>query len=141
MYVTISKYLLFLKWRCEDFIQFCEIHQYPRHCCGQFFNTKPFFTNLGTCFSTNIHVWELHPFSFSNIKVWLDARTSNSPGEISVNFENLYTGITSKLFFSFYSFWFHAQRFRHCWEKQCLFCNEWRWSSSVPINEVPNSLA
>lgn len=97
IFLFICMYLFninyFLKWRCEDFIQFCEIHQHPRHCCGQFFNTKPLFTNLGTCFSTNIHVWELHPFSFSNIKVWLDVRTSKSPGEFCVNLNlcNVYT--------------------------------------------------
>ena len=128
----------FLKWRCEDFIQFCEIHQHPRHCCGQFFNTKPLFINLGICFSTNIHVWELHPFSFSNIKVCLDVRTTNSPGEFCVNLNlcNIYLPANY-----FYSSRFHAQRFRHCRNKQCLFCNEWRWSSSFTINEVPNSLA
>ena len=49
------------------------------------FNEKPFFTGHGTCYTTNAVLFERFPFSFSNIKVWLDAQTSQSPGSVKRN--------------------------------------------------------
>jgi hypothetical protein len=49
------------------------------------FNEKPFFTGHGTCYTTNAVLFERFPFSFSNIKVWLDAQTSQSPGSVKPN--------------------------------------------------------
>lgn len=75
--------------RCNDFIRFCEVHRRflmpgnemgRKSCCEQIFNQVPIFTTLGTCYTTNAAIWESYPFTFSNIKVWLDVRTSNSPG-------------------------------------------------------------
>ena len=74
--------------RCEQFVKFCEIHRRilmgkpygSISCCKEIFNQKPFFTTLGTCYTTNVSIWESYPFTFSNIKVWLDVRTNSSPG-------------------------------------------------------------
>lgn len=75
--------------KCQDFVRFCEIHRRilipgfntTGSCCDQVFNKTPFFTTLGTCYTTNAEIWESYPFTFSNIKVWLDVRTKQSPGK------------------------------------------------------------
>ena len=72
--------------RCTDFVRYCEVHRRPYYsnethtCCKKLFNEEPFFTSLGTCYTTNTVLFEHFPFSFSNIKIWLDAGTSQFPG-------------------------------------------------------------
>lgn len=69
-------------------MRYCEVHRRPYYsnethsCCKEMFNEKPFFTSLGTCYTTNAVLFERFPFSFSNIKIWLDAQTSQSPGSV-----------------------------------------------------------
>lgn len=72
---------------CDDFIQFCEIHQTyyfasnsNETCCGTIFNTTPFFSPTGTCFTTQKEVIENLPFAFSSIKVWLNLHNDNATG-------------------------------------------------------------
>lgn len=72
--------------RCSDFVRFCEVHRRiyngqnsSKSCCEEIFNQIPFFTTMGTCYSTNTTIWESYPFTFSNIKVWLDAKTKKTP--------------------------------------------------------------
>jgi hypothetical protein len=77
-------------FRCEKFISMCDIHgdylfassakSANKKCCGKFFNPKPFFVNTGTCFTSYQEVWEKWPFTFSFLKMWLNVRTSISPG-------------------------------------------------------------
>ena len=81
-------HLINFYYRCTDFVRYCEVHRRPyysnetHNCCKEMFNEKPFFTSLGTCYTTNAVLFERFPFSFSNIKVWLDAQTSQSPGSV-----------------------------------------------------------
>jgi len=78
--------------RCDDFVTLCEVHREfylssedakpEEKCCGAIFNSTPFFSNTGTCFTTHAEIVETIPFSFSSIKVWLNMQTANSPGYI-----------------------------------------------------------
>jgi hypothetical protein len=54
-----------------------------KKCCGVFFNPKPIFVNTGTCFTSYQEVWEVWPFTFSFIKIWLNVQSKISPGAIS----------------------------------------------------------
>ena len=68
----------------------CEIHReffpsssihpgHPKSCCGYFFQTKPFFSYQGTCFTTKETVIETFPGSIASIRVWLSTNESASP--------------------------------------------------------------
>jgi hypothetical protein len=92
---------MFVWFRCEKFVSLCDIHgEYlfsspdapsDKKCCGAYFNPEPFFVNTGTCFTSNKEVWEKWPFTFSFIKVWLNVRSNNSPGNLAyVLLKNLF---------------------------------------------------
>ena len=56
-------------------MRYCEVHRRPyysnetHNCCKEMFNEKPFFTNLGTCYTTNAVVLERFPFSLAVYKI------------------------------------------------------------------------
>ena len=76
--------------RCEKFISLCDIHgdylfstpgiSPEKKCCGVFFNPVPIFVNTGTCFTSYKEIWEVWPFTFSYIKIWLNVQSKISPG-------------------------------------------------------------
>ena len=80
--------------RCEKFISLCDIHgdylfstsDVPpeKKCCGVFFNPVPIFVNTGTCFTSYQEIWEVWPFTFSYIKIWLNVQSKISPGKVSL---------------------------------------------------------
>ena len=108
-FYTISVYIQFcwntvLKhFRCEKFILLCDIHGHylfstpdmppEKKCCWVFFNPEPIFVNTGTCFTSYQEVWEVWPFTFSFIKIWLNVQSKISPGA------NLYKKILHKFNF------------------------------------------
>ncbi len=86
------------KLRCEDFLHFCEIHRRmyttPRDasnelpsCCGKVFDSAPFFTYEGTCYTTKMEIREFLPSSISSIRVWLINNKTNTPGMEQLNQE------------------------------------------------------
>ncbi len=87
--ITFLLFFTFLV-RCEKFVTMCAFHgEYffsssnappELQCCGTFFNPKPFFVNTGTCFTSNLEIWEVWPFTFSYIKVLLNVDSNLSPG-------------------------------------------------------------
>ncbi len=84
--------------RCEDFVMFCEEHRsfsmtedavssennnshhYPS-CCKKFFHSEPFFTPVGTCFTTKTVVTETSPAIYSSIKIWTTLEKESAPGK------------------------------------------------------------
>ncbi len=77
--------------RCEKLISLCAFHgeflfstpdvEPGKKCCGVFFNPAPFFTNAGTCFTSYQEIWEYWPYTFSFIKIFMNAQSNISPGE------------------------------------------------------------
>ncbi len=51
---------------------------YPS-CCGTFFHSKPFFTPVGTCFTTKTVVTETSPATYSNIRIWTTMSEEQAP--------------------------------------------------------------
>ncbi len=86
--------------RCEDFVMFCEEHRkfyvtpnsggqesaadrlrhYPS-CCATFFHPKPFFSPVGTCFTTAAAVEEATPATYSNIRIWTTLNEEQAPSK------------------------------------------------------------
>ncbi len=53
-------------------------HHYPS-CCGTFFHSRPFFTPVGTCFTTKTLVTETSPATYSNLRIWTTLHEESSP--------------------------------------------------------------
>ncbi len=51
-------------------------------CCNKFFNTVPFFTAAGTCYTTNVDIIETFPSVYSSIRMWLYVNETHSPSKI-----------------------------------------------------------
>ena len=47
-------------------------HDEDPSCCEAMFNTTPFFTYMGTCYTTNQPLIERLPSIFSSVVIWLD---------------------------------------------------------------------
>ncbi len=48
-------------------------------CCSTFFHSSPFFTPVGTCFTTKATVTETSPATYSNIRVWVYLDEDEAP--------------------------------------------------------------
>ena len=51
---------------------------YPS-CCQTFFHAKPFFSPVGTCFTTKTTVTETTPATYSNIRIWTTLNEKSAP--------------------------------------------------------------
>ncbi len=76
-------------------VTFCEVHRrfYVRSrdrgddfssvlpaCCDVFFERKPMFTNVGTCYTSKTDVVENYASISSTLKVWVNFNKEDSPG-------------------------------------------------------------
>ena len=60
-------------YRCENFVYYCEIHHLyynATECCNNIFESKPFFSISGICYTTKLAINEQYPSSYSNIKFY-----------------------------------------------------------------------
>ena len=55
-------------------------HHYPS-CCDALFHSKPFFSPVGTCYTTKALVIETSPATYSNIRIWTTLHKDDSPGK------------------------------------------------------------
>ena len=55
--------------------------QHCPSCCKTFFHSKPFFTSIGTCFTSKNVVREKTPAIHSNIRIWTTPHEKNAPGK------------------------------------------------------------
>ena len=62
-------------FRCERFVIHCEVSTVVmtrEECCRTFFNPKPIFTTLGTCFTSKAEVFTKYGGMQSKIMIYLE---------------------------------------------------------------------
>jgi hypothetical protein len=75
---------------CYEFVEYCVVHgtfavspvrgfqNFP-YCCDILFDRRPFFSEAGTCFTTNASVQEFYASTLSSIKIYLTVDSHNTP--------------------------------------------------------------
>ena len=86
---------------CRNFLPFCDDHRVfflsdvatndtNKHCCGIVFNNEPFFTPMGTCFSSKRRLNETIPASFSALTILVDSFEKLTPSTETIEVSCLY---------------------------------------------------
>ena len=97
---------------CQNTINFCEIHRIfyepdvgnGQHCCQVLFDTNPIFTPQGTCYRTNVTIYEYVRLAFSNIRIWTNLLVNQTPdfemgfrGSDAVTSSGIYFAVSNDL--------------------------------------------
>ena len=81
--VTLLTLMESIAINCTSFIAFCELHSKfinQDECCKIVFDSRPFFSREGTCFTTKQRIIETTPYAFSSVKLWVHTEIVPAPG-------------------------------------------------------------